>query len=331
MKIRDILSEKPAVSFEIFPPKRREATEGGEAEERAAMEKTKAVVREIAATRPTFISVTYGAAGGTTGANTAAIAQFVQDECRVPALAHLTCVTSSRDKIADELHSLREKGIENILCLRGDFPNGGQRSENGGQRSEVKGQTMELSNSAVNLNLQPQPDLNHQPFGHAVDLIRALRPSNFCLGGACYPECHPECAHLADDIAHLREKVEAGLDFLTTQMFFDNNVYFHYLARLRTAGITIPVLAGIMPVTNGRQIARICKLSGTTLPPRFRAIVDRFGDDPVAMMDAGIAYATEQIVDLFANGIGNVHVYTMNKPEIARRIMRNLDGIVVRS
>jgi len=303
MKIRDILSERPSVSFEIFPPKRREATELGEAEERAAMEQTKAVVREIAATKPSFISVTYGAAGGSTGANTAAIARFVQDECHVPALAHLTCVTSSRDRIADEIKAFRESGIENILCLRGDRP--------AGERTEDKGQGTES-------------------FAHAVDLVRALRPSKFCLGGACYPECHPECAHLSDDIAHLREKVEAGLDFLTTQMFFDNNVYFHYLARLRTAGITIPVLAGIMPVTNGRQIARICKLSGTTLPPRFRAIVDRFGDDPAAMMDAGIAYATEQIVDLFANGVGNVHVYTMNKPEIATRIMRNLDGIVVR-
>jgi len=303
MKIRDILSDKPSVSFEIFPPKRREATVAGEAEEKAAMENTKAVVREIAATRPSFISVTYGAAGGTTGANTAAIARYVQDECRVTALAHLTCVTSSRDRIADEIRSFREKGIENVLCLRGDRPvderNKGRETRDGA-------------------------------FFHAVDLIRAMRPSKFCLGGACYPECHPECAHLAEDIAHLREKVDAGLDFLTTQMFFDNNVYFHYLARLRTAGITIPVLAGIMPVTNGRQIARICKLSGTSLPPRFRAIVDRFGDDSAAMMDAGIAYATEQIIDLFANGVANVHVYTMNKPEIAIRLMRNLNGIVVR-
>jgi len=318
MKIREILSDRPAVSFEIFPPKRREATALGEAEERAAMENTKAVVREIAATKPAFISVTYGAAGGSTGANTAAIARFVQDECGVPALAHLTCVTSSRDRIADEIKSFREKGIENILCLRGDRPEEGTRA---------KGQEPTKEDSAV----RPSPFALRSSFEHAVDLVRALRPSSFCLGGACYPECHPECEHLSDDIAHLKAKVEAGLDFLTTQMFFDNNVYFHYLARLRTAGITIPVLAGIMPVTNGKQISRICKLSGTSLPPRFRAIVDRFGDDPVAMMDAGIAYATEQIIDLFANGVGNVHVYTMNKPEIARRIMRNLDGIVIRS
>ena len=301
MKISDIIvSGRPSVSFEIFPPKRQDPSLFGDAEAKAAMERTKEIVRKIAAERPSFISVTYGAAGGTTGANTATIAQFIQNECRIPALAHLTCITSSRDRIADEIVSFREKGIENILCLRGDYPPASQ----------------------------PRNPATAQPFHHAVDLVRALRPSNFCLGGACYPECHPECAHLSEDIVHLKEKVDAGLDFLTTQMFFDNNVYFHYLARLRSAGITIPVLAGIMPVTNGRQIARICALSGTSLPPRFRAIVDRFGDNPTAMMDAGVAYATEQIIDLFANGVDNVHVYTMNRPEIAIRIMLNLHGLV---
>ena len=310
MKIRDIIGRgRPSVSFEIFPPKRPDPSLFGDTEAKAAMERTKDVVRKIAHEHPAFISVTYGAAGGTTGANTATIAQFVQDECHVPALAHLTCITSSRDRIADEITSFREKGIENILCLRGDYPGGNGEQGTGNRRIGE--------------------------FQHAIDLVRACRdnslfpdPRSLCLGGACYPERHPECAHIDEDIAHLKEKVDAGLDFLTTQMFFDNNVYFHYLARLRAAGITIPVLAGIMPVTNGRQIARICALSGTSLPPRFRAIVDRFGDDPAAMMDAGVAYATEQIVDLFANGVNNVHVYTMNKPEIAIRIMLNLHGIV---
>ena len=308
MKIRDIIhSGRPSVSFEIFPPKRQDPSLFGDAEARAAMDRTKEVVRKIAAERPAFISVTYGAAGGTTGANTAAIAEFVQDECHVPALAHLTCIASSRDRIAEEIVSFREKGIENILCLRGDWP----------------------------ANVGEDMRRKTGDFSHAVDLVRACRsssliphPSSLCLGGACYPERHPECAHIEEDIAHLKEKVDAGLDFLTTQMFFDNNVYFHYLARLRAAGITIPVLAGIMPVTNGKQIARICALSGTSLPPRFRSIVDRFGDNPTAMMDAGVAYATEQIIDLFANGVDNVHVYTMNRPEIAIRIMLNLHGII---
>ena len=303
MKISEILSRgTPSISFEVFPPKRQAASLFGNAEEAEAMARTKDVVRRIAAERPSFISVTYGAAGGTTGANTSTIAEYLQKECATTALAHLTCITSSREKIADEVRDLRARGIENILCLRGDFPPGTSQA--------------------------PQAAPTSQTFYHATDLVRALRPSSFCLGGACYPECHPECSHISEDIAHLKEKVEAGLDFLTTQMFFDNNVYFHYLARLRSVGITIPVLPGIMPVTNGKQIARICKLSGTVLPPRFRTIVDRFGDDPDAMLDAGVAYATEQIVDLFANGVNNVHVYTMNKPELASRIMRNLHGII---
>jgi hypothetical protein len=165
-------------------------------------------------------------------------------------------------------------------------------------------------------------------FSHAMDLVRALRGSGFCLGGACYPECHPDCPHMEDDIRHLREKVEAGLDFVTTQMFFDNNIFYRYLAKLRDHGVTVPVIAGIMPVTNGKQIARICRLSGTYLPSRFKAIVDRYGDLPAAMLDAGVAYATEQIIDLFANGINAVHIYTMNKPEVAEMILNSLSGII---
>ena len=291
MRISDILARGvPSVSFEVFPPKRDIPLEG-----------TKEVVSEIAAERPAFMSVTYGAAGGSTGANTCAIAAHVQGTCGVPVLAHLTCVGATRESIAREVAAFRAAGVGNVLCLRGD------RSPD----------------EAVPATA---PD-----FVHASDLVSALAGEGLCLGGACYPEGHPESAHFAEDIAHVREKVDAGLDFLTTQMFFDNNVYFHYVARLRDAGVTVPVVAGIMPVTNGRQIARICQLSGTHLPPRFRAIVDRFGDDPAAMLGAGVAYATEQIVDLFANGVNNVHVYTMNKPEVARRIMRNLDGIVQRT
>ena len=300
MKISSILAKaQPSVSFEVFPPKKDRPLEG-----------TKELV------------------GGTTGANTCAIAEHVQKTCGVPVLAHLTCVAATRESIDREVASFRAAGIENILCLRGD----------------LAPETVFPGDSA---------------FSHASDLVAALAGKGFCLGGACYPEGHPESPHFADDIAHVKEKVDAGLDFLTTQMFFDNNVFFHYLARLREkekvdagldflttqmffdnnvffhylarlrdAGVTVPVVAGIMPVTNGRQIARICELSGTHLPPRFRAIVDRFGDDPAAMLGAGVAYATEQIVDLFANGVNHVHVYTMNKPELARRIMDNLKGIV---
>ena len=287
MKISSILERAaPSISFEVFPPKKDHPLAG-----------TKEVVARIAAERPAFMSVTYGAAGGSTGVNTCAIAEHVERACGVPVLAHLTCIGASRAAVARECAAFRAAGVENVLCLRGDCPPG----------TEFPG----------------DPD-----FRHAVDLVRALRGEGFCLGGACYPEGHPACARFAEDIGHVREKVEAGLDFLATQMFFDNNVYFHYLARLRDAGVTVPVLAGIMPVTNGRQIARICALSGTYLPPRFRAVVDRFGDDPASMLAAGVAYATEQIIDLFANGVNHVHVYTMNKPELAHRIMENLRGIV---
>ena len=261
----------------------------------APFDPVKNAVERLARQRPAFISVTYGASGNAR-ANTVEIASFVQS-CGVPALAHLTCVAASRDLIAGEVKALRAAGVENILCLRGDMPKDAAEQHPG-------------------------------HFTHAVDLVRALRPSSLCLGGACYPECHPECPHIEEDIAHLREKVDAGLDFITTQMFFDNNIFYRYLAKLRGHGITAPIIAGIMPVTNGRQIDRICKLSGTYLPSRFKAIVDKFGDVPSAMLDAGVAYATEQIVDLFANGVNAVHIYTMNKPEVAERIMANLRGII---
>ena len=285
MKIKDILAEgRPSVSFEIFPPRKD-----------APFAPVKEAVGRLARQHPSFMSVTYGAAGGAK-ANTADIASFVQT-CGVPALAHLTCLTATRESLADEVASLRKAGIENILCLRGDAPKDSAATSPG-------------------------------HFTHAVDLVRALSASSFCLGGACYPECHPECAHMEDDIGYLREKVEAGLDFVTTQMFFDNNIFYKYLAKLRDHGVTVPVIAGIMPVTNGKQIARICAISGTYLPSRFKAIVDRYGDRPDAMLSAGVAYATEQIVDLFANGVNAVHIYTMNKPEVAERIMANLGGIV---
>lgn len=289
MKIRDILSgAKPTLSFEVFPPKRD-----------LPLEPVKAAVARLAAEKPAYMSVTYGAAGGSSSANTSAIADYVQNTCGVTALAHLTCVMATREGIAAEAAKLAALGVENILALRGDLPP-----------------------DAV----APSPG----SFLHAVELVRFLKAEHpsFSLGGACYPEGHPECAHLKDDIAHIREKVDAGLDFLTTQMFFDNNILYAYLAKLRAAGVNVPVVAGIMPVTNAKQIGRICKLSGTLLPPRFRAIVDRFGDDPASMLDAGVAFATEQIVDLYANGVANVHVYTMNRPEVAAAIRRNLGSIV---
>ena len=285
MKISEVLkNDRPSISFEVFPPKKD-----------APFEPVKNAVTRLAAQHPSFMSVTYGASGNAQ-ANTAEIAAHVQ-ACGVPALAHLTCLTATRERIQEEIQTLRNVGVENILCLRGDLPQG----------------------------MVSSPEC----YRYAVDLVRVLdQVGGFCLGGACYPECHPACDHLEDDIAHLKEKVDAGLDFLTSQMFFDNNVFYRYLYKIREAGVTVPVLAGIMPVTNGKQIQRICQLSGTYLPSRFKAIVDRFGETPAAMLDAGVAYASEQIIDLFANGVNHVHLYTMNKPEVAERIMRNLGSIV---
>ncbi|MCI8666245.1 MAG: methylenetetrahydrofolate reductase [NAD(P)H] [Dorea sp.] len=287
MKIRDILkSEEPHISFEVFPPK----TDAG-------YESVLNATRKIASLKPSFISVTYGAGGGTSK-NTVSIASQIEADFGVTSLAHLTCVSSTKEEVHRVIDQLKEKKVENILALRGDIP----------AESEF-----------------PLP--SH--YRYASELIEDIRKQgDFCIGAACYPEGHVETEHKKDDIRNLKHKVDCGVDFLTSQMFFDNNILYNFLYRIREKGITVPVLPGIMPVTNKKQIARIGGLSGTILPERFRAIVDRFGDNPAAMQQAGIAYATEQIIDLIANGVNHIHVYSMNKPEVAEAIMRNLSEIV---
>ena len=290
MKLSDILSTgRVTVSCELFPPK--QGTTLAEAEP---------ILRDTAALAPDFISVTYGAGGGTSK-RTLELASRLQDAYGVPALAHLTCVASTREEIAGQVAALRGAGIENLLALRGDIP----------QDSDF-----------------PSPEHYH----YASELIGHLRAmeggGDLCIGAACYPEGHVECAHKEDDIDFLKRKVDMGVDFLTTQMFFDNNVLYHFLYRVLSHGITVPVVAGIMPVTNAKQIVRSCQLSGATLPPRFRDMADKFGDDPRCMKQAGIAYATEQIIDLIAHGVNHIHIYTMNKPDVAARIMANLSDII---
>ena len=257
------------------------------------------IIRDIAALHPDFISVTYGA-GGSTSKRTVEIASKIQDTYGIPAMAHLTCVSSTKEEVVTMLDRIEENHIENILALRGDIP-----------------QDMDF----------PSP----QHYRYACELIQDIRSQKgdrFCIGGACYPEGHVECEHKEDDIDYLKQKVESGCDFLTTQMFFDNNVFYNFLYRIMAKGIQVPVVAGVMPVTNSRQIKRSCELSGTTLPPRFKAIADTFSDQPLAMKQAGIAYATEQIIDLLSNGVNHIHLYTMNNPEIAAKIMDNLSGIL---
>ena len=278
-RISDLLrAEAPTFSLEVFPPKTSEKyTETAEN------------ARKIAALKPDFMSVTYGAGGGT-GAYTTQIAAGIQQKYGVPTLAHLTCVSSTREHVREMTRIYQENGIENILALRGDIPADGKVS---------------------------------QDYHYAAELIRELREEgDFCLGGACYPEGHIEAANRKEDIRHLKEKVDAGLDFITTQMFFNNEVFYNFLYRAREAGITVPVIAGIMPITSPRQLQRSAAMSGTDVPRRFRAIVDYFGENPEAMKQAGIVYAAEQIIDLLANGIRHIHIYTMNKPEVAEGILR---------
>ncbi len=285
MKIRDILAEgKPTLSFEVFPPKTQDKFE---TVERAA--------EEIAGLHPAFMSVTYGAGGGTSD-YTVKIASDLQENCGVTPLAHLTCVSSTREKVQQVLGELKEHKIENILALRGDIPQDGKT-----------------------------PQVYH----YASELIREIREAgDFCIGAACYPEGHVESANKSVDMDYLKQKVEAGCDFVTTQMFFDNSILYSYLYRIREKGITVPVIAGIMPITNVKQVKRSIQMSGCYMPARFMSLVDKFGDDPAAMKQAGIAYATDQIIDLIANGIRGIHVYTMNKPDVAAKIRENLSDIV---
>ena len=285
MKIRDILAEgRPTLSFEVFPPKTQDKYESVE---KAAF--------AIAALKPDFMSVTYGAGGGTSQ-YTVQIAADIKERYGVPSLAHLTCVSSTREKVHQVLEELKEKGIENILALRGDIPADGKVEKD---------------------------------YQYASQLINEIKQAgDFCIGAACYPEGHVESVNKTEDILHLKEKVDAGCDFVTTQMFFYINILYNYLYRIREKGITVPVIAGIMPVTHASQVKRICGMSGTYLPARFKAIVDRFGDNPAAMKQAGIAYATEQIIDLVANGVNGIHVYSMNKPDVAAKIKESLSEII---
>ena len=282
-------SEKLSLSFEVFPPKTD-----------TSFESVKNATEQIAQLQPSFMSVTYGAGGGTSR-YTLEIAKNIKEHYGVPTLAHLTCVSSTKETVAKKIAELKEAGIENVMALRGDL-------------------TPELAAS----------DRSLWPYRHAVDLVRELRESgaDFCIGGACYPEIHPESTNQKEDIKYLKEKVDAGCDFLTTQMFFDNNLLYNFLYKIREAGITVPIIPGIMPITNGNQIERAIKLSGSFMPQRFKSLVDKFGNTPAAMKQAGIAYATDQIIDLFANGITNVHVYSMNKPDVAAAIQNNLSEIL---
>ena len=290
MKLTKILETgTPHLSFEVFPPKTT-----------TAFENVKAAIEEIAELKPSFMSVTYGAGGGTSQ-YTLDIAKNIKAQHGVPTLAHLTCVSSTKETVHNMIERIKDAGIQNVMALRGDIP-------------------------ADRLN----EDRSLWTYRHAINLVRELKESkaDFCIGGACYPEIHPESTNQKEDIQYLKEKVDAGCEFLTTQMFFDNNLLYNFLYKIREAGITVPVIPGIMPITNANQVDRAIKLSGSFMPQRFKSLVDKFGSNPEAMKQAGIAYATDQIIDLYANGITNVHVYSMNKPDVAAKIQGNLSSII---
>ena len=285
MKIKDILAQKDVtLSFEVFPPKTSDKFDG-----------VIKAAEEIAGLKPDFMSVTYGAGGGTSE-YTADIARRIESDMGVTMLPHLTCVSSTREHVKKMIGIYKENGMENIMALRGDIPKDGT----------------------------PAHD-----YHYATDLIADIKEGgDFCIGGACYPEGHPEAASRTEDMKNLKRKVDAGVDFLTTQMFFDNEEFFDFMYRVREADINVPVLAGIMPITNAKQMKRSIEMSGTKTPRRFLQIIDYFEDRPDALRDAGIIYATEQIIDLIAHGVKNIHVYSMNKPDVARDIQKNLTNII---
>lgn len=287
MQVSSVLGkDNITLSFEVFPPKQD-----------ANYEQVEQAAFGVAALKPSYMSVTYGA-GGSTRSNTLKIASRIQDKCGITTIAHLTCVGATKESIHSALTDMKNAGVTNVLALRGDKPK----------------------------DYAGEPFVDYHYASELVADIKAF--GGFSIGGACYPEGHTDAASKSEDIANLKKKVDAGCEFLTTQMFFDNNIFYNFLYRTREIGIDVPIIPGIMPITRANQVANAVKLSGCNVPERFKSIVDRFGDNPAAMQQAGIAYATDQIIDLIANGVNHIHVYSMNKPEVAKGIMDNLSEIV---
>lgn len=254
-------------------------------------------VEEISKLHPAFCSVTYGANGGASE-NTVKVASHIKNVLNTPTLAHLTCVGSSKDDLDEKLVQLKENNIQNILALRGDI-------------------------------IDKEKFANKEDLLYASELIEYIKQNyDFCVGAACYPEVHTESKNQNEDINYLKLKQDMGADFITTQMFFDNSIFYNFMYKLRSAGVTIPVVAGIMPVTNVNQLKKIKELSNANIPSKFLSIADKFQDDKDSMKQAGIIYACNQIIDLISNGVNNIHIYTMNNASVAKQIMQNMSHIV---
>lgn len=290
MKIADILQTKATISFEVFPPKNKNGD----------LSSIYATIDELANLNPDFISVTYGAGGSTKG-QTMEIASYIKQHGQIEALAHLTCMSASVQEIDTVLGDLAMHQIDNILALRGDYPRDHSLSEN---------------------------DL---AFMHASDLMNHIREhhgSTFCLAGACYPEGHQEANSFVEDLQMLKAKQDAGASFLITQIFYDNQYYYRLKKEARKRGITIPIIAGIMPVTNGRSLLHTAKMCGCSIPYDLSTMIASYDPYPQAMKEIGINYATSQIIDLITNGVDGIHIYTMNKPEIARAIFQAIPTVL---
>lgn len=284
MKISEILKlNKKTISFEVFPPKSD-----------ANFDSIRAATEEIASLNPAYMSVTYGAGGGRSR-YTLDIAKNIEDSYGIPTLAHLTCVSSTREIVLEKIREMKSLGIENVMALRGDIPTSDYPRE----------------------------------YRYAYELVEQLRSAGgFCIGGACYPEGHPESESPERDVINLKNKVDCGLDFLTTQMFFDNDLYYRFVDRTGRIGIDLPIIPGIMPITSATQVDRIVMLSGSYLPPKLIGIIEKYKDDPASMKQAGIEYAVDRAADLYKNGVNNLHIYSMNKPDVARAILSNLSGVI---
>lgn len=290
MKISDILKTKATISFEVFPPKNKEGD----------ISSIYYTIDELAKLKPDFISVTYGAGGSTKG-KTVEIASKIKNDYGIESVAHLTCISSTKDEIIQICQQLKEHHIENILALRGDYP---------------KGQVID-------------PEKLEFHYAQELDLlIKKEFPETFCLAGACYPDVHQEASCFQEDLQALKAKVDAGAEFLITQIFFDNNYYYRLVKEARKIGIQVPIIAGIMPITNSKSLLHTAKMCGCSIPYQLSTMIESYYHYPEAMKEIGINYATHQIIDLITNGVDGIHIYTMNKPEIAQAIFKNIPTVL---
>lgn len=284
MRITEKLMVKDQlISFEVFPPKTD-----------SAFDSIEWSVRELAAFNPDFMSVTYGAGGGTSQYTTK-IASLIKNRLDTTALAHLTCASTPKDKIDEILVTLKENHIDNILAMRGDIP------------TDFVKPTGEY-------------------YKYASELVAHIKKYEyFDIGGACYPECHPECDSLEKDIDNLKIKFDCGVDFFITQLFYDNNIFYEFLEKVKKKGIYAPVFAGIMPITNIKQIDRIISLSGTKIPSKVSGFLEKYKDNPTELEKAGLDFAINQINELLSNGVNGIHIYTMNKPYVAKTVLKGIN------